>query len=505
MLGGCGNTGPQEESSDPATVIVADSTQVTTAYPSTDASVRWRVWNAATIAEAQRLERPLLLYVATAGADGLLAEEDELVRSLAQERFVPVHVDPWLYPELDRRYGGAWPTLSIVMPDGALVAQAPDIAPDRVRVFLLRMLAHLQDRPEIVQAHIAEKSVARAPLDAEALLRAATEAFDAIHGGFGPGSGQSASGQNGFSQVAKHPEATLLSFLVAYEAVHEGSMAGRMLRRTLDGLVAGDLWNRTQGPFVYAHTASWELPRREVDAAVVAGLLQVLQSQVSNTASDDHAVRELQELIVNRLFSEQLQAFIGRRLPLDENRWWSDPILYADRVAFMTWILYDNHDTMSVELQRMRRSAAATLSTMVSAEGIVDHAHDDGRPLGSRGLLRDQMLVSLALAAAARVESREDWSMAAQLTWSWARSSLFDPQIGAFVDCLAPEGLANWPIRTPFADDMLPAGNALAALLLLRQGEPEQARQLLQRVPRHPMLRAHASAARVQLQLENGA
>ena len=94
MLGGCGNTGPQEESSDPATVIAANSTQVTTAYPSTDASVRWRVWNAAAIAEAQRLERPLLLYVATAGADGLLAEEDELVRSLAQERFVPVRC-PW--------------------------------------------------------------------------------------------------------------------------------------------------------------------------------------------------------------------------------------------------------------------------------------------------------------------------------------------------------------------------------------------------------------------------
>ena len=504
LLGACGDVGP-EQVRDATMVTTVDSTQIAVAYPSTDASIQWRGWNAATLAEAQRLERPLLLYVATAGADGLFAEEDELVRSLAQERFVPVHVDPWLYPELDRRYGGAWPTLAIVMPDGALIAQAPDIAPDRVRIFLLRMLSHLQDRAQIVRAQIVEKPVTRAPLDGEALLLAATEAFDAIHGGFGLGSGQPASGQDALAQVAKHPETTLLSFLAAYDAVHEGSMAGRMLRRTLDGLVASDLWNRTQGPFVYAHTESWKLPRREVDAAVVGGLLRVLQLQVSNTASDDYAVRELQELIVNTLFSEQSQAFVGRRLPLDENRWWSDPILYADRVAFMTWVLYDAGNALSPELQRMRHTAAATLSSMVSAEGIVDHAHDGGRPLGSRGLLRDQLLVNLALAAAARVESRDDWSMAAQRVWSWTRLALFDPQIGAFHDCLAPDGLVNWPIRTPFADDMLPAGNALAALLLLRHGETEQARQLLQRVPRHPMLRAHASAARVQLQLEDGA
>ena len=191
LLGACGDVGP-EQVRDATMVTTVDSTQIAVAYPSTDASIQWRGWNAATLAEAQRLERPLLLYVATAGADGLLAEEDELVRSLAQERFVPVHVDPWLYPELDRRYGGAWPTLAIVMPDGALIAQAPDIAPDRVRIFLLRMLSHLQDRAQIVRAQIVEKPVTRAPLDGEALLLAATEAFDAIHGGFGLGSGQPA-------------------------------------------------------------------------------------------------------------------------------------------------------------------------------------------------------------------------------------------------------------------------------------------------------------------------
>ena len=65
--------------------------------------------------------------------------------------------------------------------------------------------------------------------------------------------------------------------------------------------------------------------------------------------------------------------------------------------------------------------------------------------------------------------------------------------------------MTGWMLHTPFADDTMPAGNALAALLLLHQAELDGARQLLQDVPRTQPLRALGSAAAVMLQLEDGA
>ncbi|MDP7632321.1 MAG: DUF255 domain-containing protein [Candidatus Latescibacteria bacterium] len=480
----------------PDVVVVHDevSTDPATPYPSDDpsnaAAIEWREWNQASLAEARRLQRPLLLYIATAGADGLFSAEDELVRSLAEERFVPIRIDPWLQPELDRRYGGSWPTLAIVLPGGALMAQAPDISPARVRVFLLRMLAHLQDRPEIVEAEIVLPALERAPLSVEQVLSAAATQFDAVHGGFG--------------RSAKHPEMTLLEFLGNYGTRHEGSEASTMRRRTLDAIVASELWNRIHGPFVYAHTASWRLPRHEIDAAVVAGLLRVFGSDKTAPASDRHAAGQLRATIANTLFDEEHQTFTSRRLPLIDDEWWSDPTLYADRIAYMTWTLYDTDQQITSDLASMRRLAAEGLTSMVSAAGVVQHARGVDGPVGSRGLLRDQLLVSLALSTAGNVEDRPDWSQMGQRTWEWAQESLYDEQVGAFRDCLAPDEMPDWQIYTPFDDDVMPSGNALAALWWLRHGEPERARQLLQRVSHHPIERSRAAAASVLLQLEDG-
>lgn len=464
-------------------------------YPTTDGAVRWRQWSAATISEAQRLDRPLLLYLATAGADGLLSGEDELVRSLAEERFVPVRVDPWLHPELDRRYGGGWPTLAVVLPDGALMARAPDISPDRVRTFLLRMLAHLQERPETVVARTQVPPIPRVRLDPAQVLAAAAKDFDAVYGGFGG--------------PDKHPETTLLQFLSLYEKTRSGTMAGRMVRRTTDALLASDLWDREQGLLVYAQTPSWQLPRQEVDVALVAGFLWVLSSPA--TASDQHAAQELLRFIGGRLWDDDQKAFASRRLPLADGEWWTDPVVYADRLAYLTWALYELGDAVPAELQKMRRAAAQTLTTLVASDGRVQHARRGESDLGAAGLLRDQMLVSLALMAAIDVDGHRDqqasaeWATVARLAATWAREHLYDDDLGAFRDCQQPAALTGWMLHTPFADDTMPAGNALAALLLLHQAELDGARQLLQDVPRTQPLRALGSAAAVMLQLEDGA
>ncbi|MBT3343368.1 MAG: DUF255 domain-containing protein [Gemmatimonadetes bacterium] len=473
-----------------------------TDYPSDDGPLRWRPWSAATIAEAQRLGRPLLVYVATAGADGLLPGEDELVRSLAEERFVPVRVDPWLHPEIDRRYGGGWPCLAVVRSDGALVARAPDISPDRVRTFLLRMLAHLDQRPDVVAARIRPGSVTRGPIDPAQVMAAAGEDFDAVYGGFGG--------------PDKHPEAALLRFLHHYQVARGGSDAGRMLRRTLDAILASDLWDMQDGPGIYAQTPSWQMPRREVDAAVVAGLLRIFHlsgAAGSSATGDRHATQELLRFIKGRLYDAEMGGFAGRRLPLAAGQWWTDPVLYVDRLAYMTWALYELGEAVSAEIRHKRRRAADTLTSMVDADGVVQHARRDGKDVGARGLLRDQMLVSLALKAAFEAEgppalpANPEWAAAVQRTIRWTREHLFDEQIGAFHDCLPPDGLSpkalsGWPIHTPFADDVMPGGNALAARLYQETRNVDMARQLLQHVPQRQPLRAFGSAAAVQLQLE---
>lgn len=509
-----------------APVVGVETASVTRVdYPSLDVSLRWLPWNAATIARAQRLQRPLLLYVATAGADGMIDGRDELVRSLAEERFVPVRVDPWLHPELDRRYGGHWPALAVVSPEGELIARAVDIAPERVRTFLLRLLDHLAQRPEMIEARLARRRDEVARQDEQGagvtatgdggtsmsmpqrVAHAAAEDFDAAYGGFGGPS--------------KHPEATVLDFLQRFDARPPDSgldaqldppsgpraqpSPAHMVDRSLDAIVASALWGGKEGPFIYADTPRWQLPRREVDAAVVAGLLPVFARQAATRASHRRACQELLRFVSDQLYDAQRGAFASRRLPLSATSWWTDPTLYADRIAYMTLSLYEIEPLLGTResITRMRKRAAQTLMTMIDDKGAVFHALQDDAPAGASGLLRDQMLVALALTRAGSAAGRQQWSASGLRAWNWARAHLLDEASGGFIDAVKPEGLSRWPRHMPFADDTLPAGNALAARMLRQTGDIAGARRLLKARPLHRPVRAHASVATASLSLRD--
>jgi uncharacterized protein YyaL (SSP411 family) len=97
-----------------------------------DNPVDWRVWNARTLAEAQALDKPILLSVGYAACHWchVMAHEsfeDNAIAALINEHFIPVKVDREERPDIDAVYqnalamlgqSGGWPLTMFLTPKG---------------------------------------------------------------------------------------------------------------------------------------------------------------------------------------------------------------------------------------------------------------------------------------------------------------------------------------------------------------------------------------------------
>ena len=107
---------PVEESPPPAAVRPL-SAAVATTPPAVewiwaDGPVAWGEWSDANLARAQREDRPLLVYFAAPGCEGLFPDPTPALRQLVEEVFIGVRVDPFARPDIARQYdAGGWPAL----------------------------------------------------------------------------------------------------------------------------------------------------------------------------------------------------------------------------------------------------------------------------------------------------------------------------------------------------------------------------------------------------------
>ena len=146
-------------------------------------------------------------------------------------------------------------------------------------------------------------------------------------------------------------------------------------------------------------------------------------------------------------------------------------------------------------LEMAEAAGGYLLRECLEADGRV--RHDDG-PGAASGLLRDQMLASLAFDDLARRSGREEFAEASRKARLWADRHLWDEAAGAFADAPAPAAPQAWPRRYALDDDgRRPAGQALAAEALLAAGDHGRARRILEdlRYPRPPARPQAAMAA----------
>ena len=90
FLAGCARVGEEL----PETVDMEDPT-VVAEWIWTDRQVAWGGWGEQLLALAQREDRPILIYLAAPGCEGLFPAPTSGLNRLIAENFVSVRVDPF--------------------------------------------------------------------------------------------------------------------------------------------------------------------------------------------------------------------------------------------------------------------------------------------------------------------------------------------------------------------------------------------------------------------------
>ncbi len=446
-----------------------------------DEQIQWQALEPAVFEAARQQDKLVLLFMISSwdGANPM-ATTGHAFRALVADRFVPIRVDPLRRPDIARRYAPAgWPALAVTLPDGRLVATATDIPQNNIHEYLRSLANHYRDRPDEVVSRVqASHLPSSKPGDAStvtvpALYADVAAAYDSLHGGFGTG--------------AKFPETGVVQFLLSYYELHRDGQALEMALRSLEIQSRAPMWDEREGGVLsYSFTPDWLSPILEKDGADQAGLLEALMHarQLTDETFSDSVARLL-AYIRGELFDVQKGVFYSRqvRRPRSEefSAWWTDPTVYTDRNALLilACLRATGAEVPGPDSADMGLAAAAYLmEECVRPDGAVFHCVTESGPQVV-GLLEDQMLAAQALWEAYRVSGNDEFVSTTRRILKWTETNLRDAREQAFIDGQEDAAIPAWKQAIRFADEVVPAGNAIAATLYLQMGQEAMASELL--------------------------
>ncbi len=378
MLAGCAvpEEPPQEEAARSERPALAE-------WQWADGELPWSTWDESLFSRAQSEDKPILVYLAAPGCEGLFPAPTPALRQLVAERFVSVQVDPFKRPDIARRYdSGGWPALVIALPDGQIFARAVDIPPANVEPYLRRLRTAYEEKREVLVAKV-QRAAARPkvekPVTIDAVYRACAAAFDSAHGGFGG--------------PTKFLETSTLRFLLVYAETRGAAPARQMALASLDAVLASPLGD-SGGFLAYSYAPDWSAPAGERDALDQAAMLHLLLEAGQPRYAE--SARALLGFVEGTLFDKAEGVFRGRQVMADT--WWTDPALYADRQAALIRAYLAAATTLGDEraAQVALQAGDALIDRCIDSRGRVQHVCDRGAE-GSAGLLADQALAALAL------------------------------------------------------------------------------------------------------------
>ncbi len=269
--------------------------------------VDWYPWGPEALARAKELDRPILLSIGYAACHWCHVMEREsfendAIAALMNEHFVCIKVDREERPDLDEIYmaattalsgSGGWPMTVFLTP-----TQEPFFAgtyfPPTDRYgrpglpSLLERVAALwkEDRDSLVKqaAELTEhvRASARATEPAAISRDSLRLAFRALSRDFDPRFG-------GFGGAPKFPPASTLSLLLRYHRASGEPDALSMVRRTLDAMKDGGIYDQLGGGFArYSTDERWLVPHFEKMLYDNAQLTDVYLEAYAATGDDEY-------------------------------------------------------------------------------------------------------------------------------------------------------------------------------------------------------------------------
>lgn len=300
--------------------------------PNRAREINWRVWGPDAFAEAVAADKPILLNLTAVWChwchmmDETTYSTPDLIQ-LINDNLIAIRVDADQHPHVQDRYiAGGWPTNAFLTPTGEVLWSGTYVPPDQFAQVASGVLNAWSERRAELKLEIERRrkalDAARARHHVSGLVRreaaddvlsATFDAFDERNGGFGA--------------EPKFPYVDAIELLFLQGSRHNPDCL-RMADQTLDGMIAGDLWDAAGGGFFrYATAADWTAPRYEKLLSVNAGMLRAyaLGAHLRNRA-DWRAIAERTVEWVERTLAQPHGLWAGSQAA--DNDYYSAP---ADR------------------------------------------------------------------------------------------------------------------------------------------------------------------------------
>src|SRR5579883_2127179 len=165
--------------------------------------IAWRPWEAATFAQAQAEDKPILLAISAVWChwchvmDETSYSDPEVIETI-NERFIPIKVDTDRRPDVNARYNmGGWPTTAFLTPNGETLYGETYVTPGRMLGLLQYVAEYYRTHKdeivgEVTKHDAAVKAAEAAPTAGELSPEIVAEIsdslkanFDFAYGGFG--------------------------------------------------------------------------------------------------------------------------------------------------------------------------------------------------------------------------------------------------------------------------------------------------------------------------------
>lgn len=445
--------------------------------------VRWLDWSDETLGRARAEERPILLYVGAPWSAGCRRMDgdcwaDETIAGIAEREYVAVRVDADRRPDLNRRFNmGGLPTTAFLTSEGDLLAGSGSLVPpERLRPLLERMAWVFRSDADSVQRAVGEhrkRDLQLAAGDAQPedlslgipddVVRAAREANDAEHGGFG--------------RPPRRPLPLLLHFLADEVFWRRDGELGALLAETMGAMSFSPLWDdAAYGFFHAAAQADWTEPSGEKLVEDNALLLEAFVA----------AWRTLLDPSF-RIVAEGLAAYLSERLAAPDGGFYSaeliDPVsggdgdldrtICVDRGAIgahaflATWVHFG---------REYRDFALLTLGRLWDegwrdGRGFVHYlGQPEAGPAAPPPLLTDHVWALRAFCEAAQQTGEGVWLARARAVAGFMRSCFWDPEARAFRDTPGDGGRAEH-VQRPLDENALAAAGLLELSALSASAE----------------------------------
>jgi uncharacterized protein YyaL (SSP411 family) len=416
---------------------------------------------------------------------------DPDVARYVNQHFLAVRVDNDHRPDINARYNvGGWPSTVFLTPHGGYIAGATYLPPDQFLAMLLEVQrAYSEQKPDLYEKANSmlrqrRDEVAKVSAGGEVdgrlvdrIARRAVGAYDVAFGGFG--------------EEPKFPGIFILQLLLHLYRTTGEEFYRVILRKTLDGMAQGALFDSSEGGFFrYAAKADWSEAQHEKMLEDNIGLGRVFMDASLLLNHEDYGRIALQTIdyLLAYLFDEEASGFRGSQgahsdyfgLSLESRR--QQPAPAVDPYCYSNWsadaasfLLEASWKLQRPELVSIAQGVLGAIDAMLQ-KGELTHVYTSAGPAqGSGGQLLTDWVhwLNALMDCHTWTASGGDYLERAKTVAAEVLDRFFDPVSGGFFDIeSSPEAVGFLKVREkPLPENVV----AVRGFLKLHQanGDPK--------------------------------